>query len=73
MGFLRPKVYTPPAPQLPAPPEKAGAEDTQRAAALSEEAVKMARKRKGAGSTQVAGALGPSAGTTTTGTPTLLG
>ena len=43
-----------------------------RAAALAEEAQKGARRRRGSGSTIVAGALGQTQGTTG-GTPTLLG
>lgn len=72
MSFLKPKVYVPPAPTPPPPPAQAGEEDTMRAAALAEEAQKGARKRKGAGSTIVAGALGQGQATTG-GTPTLLG
>jgi hypothetical protein len=74
MSFLKPKVYVPPAPPPPPPPAQAGEEDTQRAVALAEEATMKARKRKGAGSTIVAGALGQQTGTTGgSGAPTLLG
>lgn len=74
MSFLKPKVYVPPAPAAPPPPAQAGEEDTQRAVALSEEAIKKTRKRKGAGSTIVAGALGePTGGTGGAKKPTLLG
>jgi len=72
MSFLKPKVYTPPAPPPPPPPAQAGEADTMRATALAEEAVKGARRRRGAGSTIVAGALGDTQGKTG-GTPTLLG
>ena len=44
MGFLKPKVYIPPAPQAPPPPAQAGDEDTERAAALADEAMKKQRK-----------------------------
>ena len=72
MSFMRPKVYTPPAPPPPPPPAQAGEEDTERAAALAEEALRKARKKRGPGSTIVAGALGGQK-TGTGGTPTLLG
>jgi len=74
MSFLRPKVIMPPAPPPPPPPAQANDQDTERAMALAEEGVKKVRKKKGAGSTIVAGALGeekqqgPSGGA-----PTLLG
>ena len=74
MGFLRPKIIPPPVPVAPAPPLQANQEDTQRAAALAEEATKTARKKKGAGSTVVAGALREDQGQASSGgTPTLLG
>lgn len=68
MSILRPKVPTPPPP--PPPPPVAEKVDYERAAAMSEEAVSRARRRKGRGSTIVGGALGDQA---QTGTPTLLG
>ena len=49
MSFLKPKVYVPPAPVAPPPPVQAGEEDTQRAAALSEEAVKKPVREKALG------------------------
>lgn len=76
MSFLKPKVYVPPAPPPPPPPAQAGDEDTQRAVALAEEATMKAIKKKGAGSTIVAGALQDTSATSpggTGGTPTLLG
>lgn len=66
--FSPPSIPAPPPP--PPPPAEA---DYERAAALSEEAMTEERKRrKGRGSTIVAGALGEQA-TPTGGTPTLLG
>tara|TARA_R100001460_G_scaffold17294_1_gene37343 strand:+ start:933 stop:1160 length:228 start_codon:yes stop_codon:yes gene_type:complete len=75
MSFLKPKVYIPPAPPPPPPPAQANDVDTQKAVALAEEATKKARKKKGAGSTIVAGALTdkPETVSPTGGTPTLLG
>ena len=70
MSFLAPKTYTPPPP--PPPPPAETPEDSARAAALAEEAMGVERrKRKGAGKTIVAGALGETA--PKTGKPTLLG
>lgn len=46
MGFLRPKIITPPVPVAPAPPLQANQEDTQRAAALAEEATKPHERKK---------------------------
>jgi len=66
--FSPPSIPAPPPP--PPPPAEA---DYERAAALSEEAMTEERKRrKGRGSTIVAGALGEQAAPTG-GTPTLLG
>lgn len=75
MSFLRPKAVTLPSPPPPPPPPTADKADTQRAAALAEEAVSQARKRRGRGSTIVAGALGDQQGVMggTGGKPTLLG
>jgi hypothetical protein len=70
MSFLQPKSVTLPTP--PPPPPVAEKVDYERAAAMSEEAVAQARKRRGRGSTIVAGALGDQAGATG-GKPTLLG
>ena len=67
MSFLRPKI--PPIPMPPSPPPEP---DMGRARVLAEESEREARgRRKGRGSTIVAGALG---GTTdsTDGTPTLM-
>jgi len=66
MGFMKPKVITPPPPPPP-PPEP----DMAKATALAEEAMAGERKRrKGAGATQVAGLTATQA---TTSKPTLLG
>jgi len=74
MGFLKPKVYMPPAPPPPPPPARANEEDTERAMALAEEGVKKTRRKRGAGSTIVAGALGDDQGQSPSGgRPTLLG
>ncbi len=69
MSVFRPKIPMPP-PAPPAPPA-ADPVDMERAAALSEEATSKSRRKRGSGSTIVAGALGDSG--VTTGTPTLLG
>ena len=71
MSFLKPKVYTPPPPATPAPAVQAGAEDTERAAAMAEESLKKAKSKKGGKSTIVAGMLKDQSGSG--GTPTLLG
>jgi hypothetical protein len=66
MSFMKPKVITPPPPPPP-PPEP----DMAKATALAEEATAgERRRRKGAGSTQVAGLTSSQA---TTAKPTLLG
>ena len=71
MSFLRPKTIT--VPTAPSPPPVAEKVDYERAAAMSEEAVAQARRRRGRGSTIVAGgALGTQMGATG-GKPTLLG
>ena len=73
MSFLRPKVNIPPPPPAPEPPAEP---DYARAAALSEQAVAQERKkRRGRGSTIVAGQLGETSTSmsSTGGTPTLLG
>ena len=75
MSFLKPKVYTPPPPPAPEPIAEP---DYKRAAALSDEAVSAERKkRKGRGSTVVAGVMGDQTGATGgaggSGSPTLLG
>ena len=70
MSFLKP------APPPPPPPAEKTDVDTQKAVALAEESVKKVRKKKGAGSTIVAGALQDGQQETvspTGGTPTLLG
>jgi len=68
MSILRPK--TPSLPPPPPPPPVAEKVDYERAAAMSEESMSKVRKRRGRGSTIVAGALGDQ---TQTGKPTLLG
>ena len=73
MSFLKPKVYTPPPPPAPEPIAEP---DYKRAAALSEEAVAgERRKRKGSGSTVVAGVMGDQVAPTSGAAkkPTLLG
>ena len=72
MSFLKPKIYTPPAPVAPAP-ASAGSEEMEKAAALAEEATMKAKKKKGMGATIVAGALTDQATGKAAGTPTLLG
>lgn len=68
MSFLTPSMPTPPPPPPP-PPEP----DIGRARALAEEAEITERgRRKGRGSTIVAGALGQQVGKTN-GKPTLMG
>ena len=70
MSFLKPKVYVPPPPPVPEEPTKV---DYEKAAALAGEAESTERKkRRGRGSTIVAGALGEPS-TSMGGTPTLLG
>ena len=74
MSFLRPKTVTPPPPPPPPPPMEMGREDTVRAEAMADEAVRTQRRRRGRRSTIVAGGLvegdgSPSYG----GTPTILG
>lgn len=69
MSVLRPRVPTPP--PAPPPPPVADPVDMERATALSEEATAKSRRKRGSGSTIVAGALGDTGATT--GTPTLLG
>ena len=67
-------MFAPPTnPVMPPPPPPPPAIDMARSSAMAEEALSgELKKRKGRGSTIVAGALG-SADKTTTGTPTLLG
>tara|TARA_R100000654_G_scaffold23629_1_gene46027 strand:+ start:286 stop:492 length:207 start_codon:yes stop_codon:yes gene_type:complete len=68
MSFLTPKISVPPPPE---PPEMPDQTDQARAAAMAEEGMAAkARRRKGRGSTIVAGALGQTASGQT---PTLLG
>ena len=68
MSFLTPKISVPPPPE---PPELPDQTDQARAAAMAEEGMAAkARRRKGRGSTIVAGALGQTASGQT---PTLLG
>lgn len=68
MGFLTPKTPPP-----PPPPELPPEPDLGKAAVLAEEAEMGKRKRrKGAGSTIVAGALGEKATDVTTSKPTLM-
>ena len=58
MSFLRPKVNIPPPPPPPEPPQQADSADTQRAAAMAEENARQQQlRRKGRGSTIVAGGL----------------
>jgi len=69
MGFMSP----PRTPVMPTPPPPPPPVDEARAAVLAEESMsEQMKKRKGRGSTIVAGALGDQK-TPTTGTPTLLG
>ena len=68
MSFLTPKISVPPPPE---PPEMPDQTDQARAAAMAEEGMAAkARRRKGRGSTIVAGALGQTASGQT---PPLLG
>jgi len=68
MSFLTPRIPVPPPPEPPAMPDQT---DQARAAAMAEEGMgAKVRRRKGRGSTIVAGALGDTA---TGQTPTLLG
>jgi len=68
MSFLKPKITIPPPPAAPEPPEEP---DYERAAAIAGEAEKGERtRRKGRGSTIVAGGL---TGSKSTDTKTLLG
>ena len=69
MSVLTPRMPAPPPP--PEPPEMPDQTDQARAAAMAEEGMAAkARRRKGRGSTIVAGALGQTASGQT---PTLLG
>ena len=69
MSFLTPRIPAPPPP--PEPPAMPDQTDMARASARAEEAMcARVRRRKGRGSTIVAGALGQSASGQT---PTLLG
>ena len=69
MSFLTPRIPAPPPP--PEPPAMPDQTDMARASARAEEAMgARVRRRKGRGSTNVAGALGDTA---TGQTPTLLG
>ena len=69
MSFLTPRIPAPPPP--PEPPAMPDQTDMARASARAEEAMgAKVRRRKGRGSTIVAGALGQSASGQT---PTLLG
>ena len=69
MSFLTPRIPAPPPP--PEPPAMPDKTDMARASARAEEAMgARVRRRKGRGSTIVAGALGQSASGQT---PTLLG
>tara|TARA_R100000700_G_scaffold10216_1_gene14799 strand:- start:325 stop:552 length:228 start_codon:yes stop_codon:yes gene_type:complete len=75
MSFLRPKVVTPPQPpEPPDPPMQMQEEDTVRAEAMADEAVKTQRRRRGRRSTIVAGGMVEGAGSPSYGgTPTILG
>ena len=75
MSFLRPKVVTPPQPpEPPDPPMQMQEEDTVRAEAMADEAVKTQRRRRGRRSTIVAGGMVEGAGSLSYGgTPTILG
>ena len=74
MSFLRPKINMQAPPPPPPPPARANEQDTERAMALAEEGVRKTRRKRGAGSTIVAGALGEEQGRSPTGgRPTLLG
>ena len=75
MSFLRPKVVAPPQPPKPPdPPMQMQEEDTVRAEAMADEAVRTQRRRRGRRSTIVAGGLVEGEGSPSYGgTPTILG
>ena len=75
MSFLRPKTVTPPPPPPPPPPPmEMGEEDTVRAEAMADEAVRTQRRKRGRRSTIVAGGMVEGEGSPSYGgTPTILG